>query len=86
MYYVFSIFPYIFFYFEKRKQGKKTLIFREAVFFYIQEKVHSEPWYIQKSDIFRTRSIFRILVHCVPETYLEHCQRFTMEHSAKIAT
>ena len=39
--------------------------------------------YIQNPDIFRTRSIFRILVYLETEAYSEHCQTSAMERFAK---
>ena len=72
--------------FQEMETKKKCIMFSQyfLIFSFISKNGNKEkkPSYFGKRYFF----IFRILVHCVPETYLEHCQRFTMERPAKIAT
>ena len=56
---------------------KLSYIFLKIVFLIFRQR------YIQNSDIFRTRSIFRTLVYSEPETYSGHCQTSAMACFAK---
>ena len=56
---------------------------------YSKPEAYSEPWYLQNSDTFRTRDIFRILgtLRCPEsETYSESCQTSIMERPEKQLT
>ena len=67
----------LFIYFRKRKPRKNSLFFRKRNFLKFAES------YIQNTSIFRTKSLFRILVYLQPEVYSEHCQRSTMKRFVK---
>ena len=67
----------LFIYFRKRKPRKNSLFFRKRNFLKFAES------YIQNTSIFRTKSVFRILVYSQPEAYSEHCQTSTMKRFVK---
>ena len=61
--------------------GNRTLsYFGKGIF---RTLTYLEPWYIQNSSIFRTRSIFRTLLYSEPESYSEHYQTSTMKSLLK---
>ena len=70
--------------FQETETPNKFFIFQETELYHILGKVYSEPWYIQNSSIFRTRSIFRTLVYSEPELYSEHYQTSTMKSFAEV--
>ena len=75
------------------QESRTFLHFLKNYIAYILGKVYSESWYIQKNwkhiqnpKIFRTKSIFTIIVYSETRTCSEHGQTSTTESFAKIAT